>query len=95
MTVEQFVADLNELVDLICERFGKNKVSIFGHSWGSALGILYSVRYPQKVAAYIGCRQYGNLSDAESASYVYAINEARRINNRKALKELIAIGPPP
>jgi pimeloyl-ACP methyl ester carboxylesterase len=95
MTIEQFIADLNELVDLICERFGKNKISIFGHSWGSVLGILYSVRFPQKVAVYVGCGQYGNWSAAESASYAYAMTEAQRLNNRKALKELNATGPPP
>ena len=95
MTIEQSITDLNELVDLVCERFGKNKISIFGHSWGSVLGILYSVRFPQKVATYVGCGQYGNWSDAESASYAYVIAEAQRLNNRKALKELNAIGPPP
>jgi pimeloyl-ACP methyl ester carboxylesterase len=38
MPIEQFISDLDELVDLVCTRLGKTKVSIFGHSWGSALG---------------------------------------------------------
>ena len=38
MTVEQFIADLDELVDTVRARVGKPKVAIFGHSWGSALG---------------------------------------------------------
>jgi pimeloyl-ACP methyl ester carboxylesterase len=42
MTVEQFVADLDELVTYTCTRLGTNKVTIFGHSWGSALGMLYA-----------------------------------------------------
>jgi pimeloyl-ACP methyl ester carboxylesterase len=95
MTIEQFITDLNELVDIVCSRFNKNKVTILGHSWGSALGVLYSVRFPQKVAAYVGCGQYGDWSAAETASYGYAMTEAKRRNNRKALKQLIAIGPPP
>jgi pimeloyl-ACP methyl ester carboxylesterase len=57
MTIEQFITDLNELIGLVCSRFKKNKVTILGHSWGSALGVLYSVRFPQKVAAYVGCGQ--------------------------------------
>ena len=60
MTVEQFVSDLEELVDAVCERLGKTKVVIFGHSWGSALGTLYAARFPEKVAAYVGSGQYGD-----------------------------------
>lgn len=95
MTVEQFVCDLDELVDAVCKRVGKKKVAIFGHSWGSALGVLYAARFPEKVAAYAGSGQIGDSPAAESASYAFALGEAQRLNNRKALKELRAIGPPP
>lgn len=43
MRVGQFIADLDELADLMRERFRKNKV-IYGHSWGSAMGPLYTAR---------------------------------------------------
>jgi pimeloyl-ACP methyl ester carboxylesterase len=95
MTVEQFVADLDELVDAVCARVGQNRVTIFGHSWGSVLGVLYASRFPQKVAAYVGSGQIGDWPAAESASYAFAVAEARRLNNRKAMKALRAIGPPP
>jgi pimeloyl-ACP methyl ester carboxylesterase len=95
MTVEQFIADLDELVDEVCTRVGQTKVTIFGHSWGSVLGVLYAGRFPQKVAAYVGSGQIGNWPAAESASYAFALAEAQRLNNCKALKELHAIGPPP
>jgi pimeloyl-ACP methyl ester carboxylesterase len=52
LTVAQLLADLDELVDLLRERFGKDKVVILGHSWGSALGALYTARFPEKVAVY-------------------------------------------
>ena len=48
MTVEQFIADLDQLVDAVCKRVRKNKVVIFGHSWGSALGVLYADALPGK-----------------------------------------------
>jgi pimeloyl-ACP methyl ester carboxylesterase len=95
MTVEQFIADLDELVEAVCKRLGKIKVAIFGHSWGSVLGVLYAARFPEKVAAYIGCGQIGDWAAGESSSYAFALAEAQRRNNRKALKELRAIGPPP
>ena len=95
MTAKQFIADLDELVDAVCKRVGKNKVAIFGHSWGSALGVLYAARFPAKVAAYVGSGQIGDWPAGESASYAFVLAEAQRLNNRKALKELRAIGPPP
>ncbi|MDZ4265591.1 MAG: alpha/beta hydrolase [Mycobacterium sp.] len=95
MTVEQFVADLDELVDLVCARLAKSAVLIFGHSWGSVLGVLYAKRFPHKVHAYVGSGQIGDWPAAESASYEYALARATRLGNRKALKALRAIGPPP
>lgn len=95
LTVEQFIADLGELLEVVCKRVGNNKVVIFGHSWGSALGVLYATRFPEKVAAYVGSGQVGDWAAAESASYAFALAEAERLKNRKALDELRAIGPPP
>ena len=95
MTVEQFIADLDELVDAVCERLGKSKVAIFGHSWGSVLGVLYAARFPEKVAAYVGSGQIGDWAAAESGSYEWALAEAQRRGNRRAMRKLRAIGPPP
>ena len=95
MTVEQFIADLDELVEAVRQRVGKKKVAIFGHSWGSALGVLYAARFPEKVAAYVGSGQVGDWLAGEASSYAFVLAEAQRLNNRKALEELRAIGPPP
>jgi pimeloyl-ACP methyl ester carboxylesterase len=95
MTVEQFIADLDELVEAMRKRFGKDKVVIYGHSWGSALGVLYAARFPDKVSAYVGTGQIGDWPASERATYEFTLAEAMRRNNSKALKELRAIGPPP
>jgi len=95
MTVEQFMADLDELVDAVRRRFGKDKVAIYGHSWGSALGILYAARFPAKVAAYAGAGQIGNYPASELSTYAFLLDEAARRDNSKALKELRALGEPP
>jgi pimeloyl-ACP methyl ester carboxylesterase len=95
MTVEQFLADLDQLVDAVCKRLGKSKVVILGHSWGSLLGALYAARFPQKVAVYVGAAQIGDWPAAESTSYAFALAEAQRLGNEKAVKKLGAIGPPP
>ena len=95
MTVDQFICDLDQLVDAVCERLGKTKVLIFGHSWGSVLGVLYAERFPEKVAAYVGSGQIGDWPAAESASYEFALSEAQRRGSRRAVRKLRAIGPPP
>jgi len=95
MTVERFISDLDELVDAVCERLGKRKVAILGHSWGSALGVLYAARFPEKVAGYVGSGQIGDWGAGESASYEFVLAEAQRRDNRRAEKKLRAIGPPP
>jgi len=95
MNVEQFVADLDELVMLTCRRVGQEQAALFGHSWGSILGVLYAARFPGKVSAYIGSGQLGDWPAAEAASYAFALAEAERRSNARAMRELRAIGPPP
>ena len=95
LTVEQLISDLDELVDAVCTRLGKTRVAIFGHSWGSALGMLYAARFPEKVTAYVGSGQIGDWAAGESASYAFALAEAQRLGRHRAVKKLRAVGPPP
>ncbi|HSN26437.1 MAG TPA: alpha/beta hydrolase [Kofleriaceae bacterium] len=95
MTIEQFLSDLDELVEHVRARLGAAKVTLFGHSWGAGLGVLYAARHPDKVAAYVGSGQVSDWLTAETASYKYALAEAERRGNKKALAELRAIGAPP
>ena len=96
MTIDRFLRDLDELIDHLRERLGATrKVVLLGHSWGSALGTLYAARHPQKVLAYIGTGQMGDLLASERASYAFVLAEAARRGNRRALADLTRIGPPP
>jgi pimeloyl-ACP methyl ester carboxylesterase len=95
MTIDQFVRDLDELVDDVRACLGKDKVALLGHSWGTLLGTLYAARHPEKVSAYIGTGQIGNLQKSEAASYAYVLAEAKRRGNVRAVTELTRLGPPP
>lgn len=95
MTVAQLVADLDELVDHVRRRFGKTKVALLGHSWGSVLGVLYAARFPEKVAVYVGVAQIGDAAKGEAASYAKALEEAERRGKRAVSRRLRAVGPPP
>lgn len=95
MTIEQFISDLDDLVEHVCTRLRRDAVALSGHSWGSALGVLYTRRHPRKVRVYVGSGQIGDWSAADAASYAYTLAEAQRRNNRKAIDDLRAIGRPP
>jgi pimeloyl-ACP methyl ester carboxylesterase len=95
MTIEQFVRDLDEVVELVRRRFAKDKVVLLGHSWGSAIGILYAARFPDKVAAYVGVGQVADMREGERLSYEFARAEASRRKHRGAMRELDRIGFPP
>lgn len=95
LTIERFIVDLDQLVEIIRARFNKGSVVLYGHSWGSVLGVLYASRFPEKVASYVGTGQIGEWAAFETASYAFALAEAERRRHRKAIRELRAIGPPP
>jgi pimeloyl-ACP methyl ester carboxylesterase len=95
MTTERFVADLDELVDALRERFGARMVALLGHSWGSVVGTLYAARHPAKVSAYVGVGQVADMARSEAESYAFVLAEAERRGHRRALRALRAIGAPP
>lgn len=95
MTIAQFVSDLDEVVELVRQRFSKDKVVLLGHSWGTAIGILYADRFPDKVAAYVGVGQVADMPEGERLSYEFARAEAARRRHGDAARDLERIGLPP
>ena len=59
-------------------RFGKEKVALLAHAWGTILGTLYAHRHPQDVAAYVGVGQIAAMPEGEQVSYAFALTEAER-----------------
>ena len=95
MTIERFVRDLDEVVALVGRRFGKDKVVLLGHSWGTVLGTIYASRHPEKVLAYVGVAQIADMQQGDRLSFAFALSEARRRGNAKAISALERVGPPP
>jgi proline iminopeptidase len=95
MTVDRFLADLDELINRLLARFAGRRVVLLGHSWGSMLGVLYASRFPAKIAAYAGVGQVADSAASEAASYAFALARAQERGQRQAVRRLLAIGPPP
>lgn len=95
LTVAQHLEDLDLVVDSLLTRLGKNRIVLLEHSWGSALGLLFSRRHPEKIAAFVGITQFVSGSESQYAQYAFVKEEARRRNDRKVRDKLASIGEPP
>src|SRR5699024_10807210 len=95
MTISQFLRDLNVVIDLVRQRFGKDKVVLLGHSWGTVLGTIYAYQHPEKVSAYVGIGQMSDKQAGDRIQCQFALSGARKRKNRRAVDELQAICPVP
>jgi pimeloyl-ACP methyl ester carboxylesterase len=95
MTIEQMQADAEELVQLLLQTYGKKKIFLLGHSWGSVLGVRVAQHRPEWLYAYIGVGQVVNMRKNEAVGYELTLEQARARNNALAVKELEAIAPYP
>lgn len=89
--VDLLLADLDGIVDYVCERFGKEKVIIMGHSWGTALGTLYVHEHPEKVSSYIALSQATNVHDNKASAANQALQTAaiKNTEDEKTLQLLL------
>lgn len=94
MTLDQQVEDMHAVVQYLLGRFGKEKLYIVGHSWGSILSLLYLSKYPQTIEAYVGMGQFVDGERNEKMSYDFVVDYAREHNDQKALRALAEIGEP-
>jgi pimeloyl-ACP methyl ester carboxylesterase len=95
MTIAQFLRDLDEVVDLVRVRFGKEKVVLLGHSWGSVLGTIYAHDHPEKVSAYVGVGQIADVVEGVRLSYEHVLAEAEQRGDERASRQIRSIGPRP
>ena len=83
LTIEQLLADTDEVIDYLRERFGKDKIIIMGQSWGTVLGMEYLNTHPEKVAAYIGVGQVTDFLQGK----IYAAENAVQMASENGNKE--------
>ncbi len=91
MTPERMIADTEEMIDWLRREFGKQKIFVLGHSWGSYLGLEIARRHPEWLHAYIGMGQATNSRESERRGWQFAIDHARRAGNEAAARELQSI----
>jgi len=95
MTIERFILDAEELAEALLQRFKQEKLFLIGHSWGSIIGAYLAAKRPDLIWAYVGIGQVTDMARGEKLSYQFTLDEAKRIGNQKATRELERIGEPP
>jgi len=93
MTVDQFVSDTLAVSEYLCERFGKEKIFMMAHSWGSFIGIQAVAQAPQLFHAYIGVGQLSQQIQSEQLAYEYALEAYKNSGNLRMLRKLESAPP--
>lgn len=88
MTMDQMIADAIAVTEYLRRRFGKEKIYLMGHSWGSVLGVLTAQKAPELFYAYIGMGQVVRQLESERLAYTYMVEEFQNAGNRSMVRKL-------
>jgi pimeloyl-ACP methyl ester carboxylesterase len=92
---ERMIEDAEELIAYLRLTYGKKKIFVMGHSWGTVLGLGVAERRPEWLYAYIGAGQIIDMREGERIGYKFVLDAARNAADEQALKELTSIAPYP
>jgi pimeloyl-ACP methyl ester carboxylesterase len=94
ISVARMVDDTVTLLELLRDRFG-GKTVVTGFSFGATFAAYAAMRRPELVAALVAAGMDIDIPMAEDNAYAFALAAARQRGNRRAIRQLEAIGPPP
>lgn len=95
MTPDRYRDDAIELIEALKRRYGKRKVVLVGHSWGSIVGLAVAVKRPDLLYAYVGMGQGIDFREGERVGMDWTLAEARRRGDAEAIKAIAALAPYP
>lgn len=85
---QELEGSLDDLVDKLCQRYGKDKLILVGHSFGSILGLGYAKAHPGKLLAYVGISQITDMIAGNFLILDMAEGVINRLGDRQALASL-------
>ncbi|HET6434419.1 MAG TPA: alpha/beta fold hydrolase [Xanthomonadaceae bacterium] len=95
MTIARMTDDAEALVRYLRATYGKQRIFVLGHSWGSVLGVALAQRRPEWLYAYVGVGQIVDFRENERRGYAWTLERARADGNAEAVRELEALAPYP
>lgn len=94
LTLDLMVNDTVSLLELLRERFD-TKAQVAGFSLGATIGVYAAAQRRDLVAALVAVGTDIDGVAAGNSAYDFALNTARQRANKRAVRQLEAIGPPP
>ncbi len=95
ITPEDYLADALALTDILRERFGQEKIYVFGESWGSVLGVWMAQQHPERFHALITSGQMVDVVQTDVEMYEFALERLAAQGNQDGVETLRRNGPPP
>jgi pimeloyl-ACP methyl ester carboxylesterase len=92
---ERYVADAVALTNLLRERFGQEKVFVYGVSWSSIVGIWLIQEHPELYHAFVSSGQMVNTTENDRMGYELALQHLEEQGDTGRAEELRRNGPPP
>jgi pimeloyl-ACP methyl ester carboxylesterase len=93
--IERYVDDAIEVAEHLRQRYGKKKLVLVGHSWGTIVSMKAALKRPDLFYAYVGIGQVISTRENERISFEYAMARAKAESNQEALRDLASIAPYP
>ncbi|NZA25438.1 alpha/beta hydrolase [Luteimonas sp. SJ-92] len=93
--IDRYVDDAIEAAEYVRARYGKDKLILVGHSWGTVPGMKAALARPDLFHAYVGIGQVINTRLNEELSFAYGLAQAREHGNQDAIAEMDSIAPYP
>lgn len=75
LTTDQFVQDLDNVVDFIKAKYPNKKINLLGTSWGGLYGFLYLIKHQEKINSYISS---SGFADSPQRNFAL-INHERKL----------------
>ena len=94
ISLERMVGDTVSLLEQLRDRFGRKAV-VAGFSFGATVGAYAAARRPDLVATLVAAGMEIDSAAADGMAYDFALASARKRGNRRAIRQLEAIGLPP
>ncbi len=95
MDIGNFLADVQEITEYIKKEYGKDKLYLLGHSWGSVLGMRTVLEHPENYHAYVGVSQQIHVTGSDELVYRDLRVKAASQGNKSMAQKLDELGPPP
>jgi pimeloyl-ACP methyl ester carboxylesterase len=94
ISAARMVDDTVSLLEVLLDRFGQ-KAIVAGFSFGATFAAYAAARRPDLMAALVATGMDIDIPFAERHTYEFVLSTARRTGNRRAIRQLEGIGPPP